>query len=336
MNLEKIAELAGVSRATVSRVINNHPYVKEDVRQRVLEVIEREGFQPNAAARMLARQRTEVLGVISPEGLSPVFSTSYFQILFEGISASINQTDYVMSMWTSSTPAETERIFKRILSYKLMDGALLLSAVENDTLTRRLVERKVPTVMIGRCALPEVLTVDVDNVAAARTATEHLIRLGRRRIGHIFGRRDLLSAGERFQGYQLALEASGIAYDPELVIEGDYTDISGYLAARKLIPRGIDALFSASDTMAVGALQALNEQGLSVPRDVAIIGFDDLPIASTSRPALSTMRQPIQELGSFAVRTLVDLIAGKITPPYRVILPTELILRETCGALGDS
>jgi LacI family transcriptional regulator len=132
------------------------------------------------------------------------------------------------------------------------------------------------------------------------------------------------------------MEASGIGYDPELVVEGDYTDISGYLATRKLIPQGIDALFSASDTMAVGALQALSEQGLSVPSDVAIIGFDDLPIASTSRPALSTMRQPIQELGSFAVRTLVDLIAGKITPPYRVILPTELVLRETCGALGDS
>jgi DNA-binding LacI/PurR family transcriptional regulator len=160
---------------------------------------------------MLAGSGT-VAGRDLAEGLSPVFSTSYFQIRFEGISASINQTDYVMSLWTSSTPTETERIFKRILSYKLMDGALLLSAVEGDTLTRRLVERKVPTVMIGRCSLPEVLTVDVDNVAAARTATEHLIRLGAT-IGHIFRRR-IFCQQVNDSGVPTGHEASGIGLRP--------------------------------------------------------------------------------------------------------------------------
>src|SRR5579872_6281272 len=148
MNLERIAHLAGVSRATVSRVINDYPYVSDEVRQRVLAIIEQEGFQPNAAARMLVRQRTDVIGVISPEGLGSTFSTAYFPMLFEGISAGINQTDYAMSLWMGSTPEENERIYKRILGYKMMDGALLISNIEGDTLPQRFFERRMPLVMI--------------------------------------------------------------------------------------------------------------------------------------------------------------------------------------------
>lgn len=329
MNLEKIARIAGVSRSTVSRVINNHPYVSESVRQRVLEVIEREGFQPNAAARMLVRQRTEVIAVIAPEGLGTVLSSMYFPILLAGISTTISQADYAMSLWAGATHEETERMYKRILGYKLMDGALLISAVEGDTLPQRLLERKMPLVAIGRVQQPDVSTVDVDNLYAARTATEHLIGIGRRRIAHITGRLDLVSAHERFSAYKATLESHGLVYDPEIVVEGDYSEEAGRRAAAKLAAQNIDGAFVANDGMAIGLMRGLEQLGLSVPRDVSIIGFDDLPIASSVKPALSTVRQPIRDLGIRASQMLIGIINGEITEPQHVMLPTELIIRET-------
>ncbi|HLY27960.1 MAG TPA: LacI family DNA-binding transcriptional regulator [Aggregatilineales bacterium] len=333
MNLEQIAEMAGVSRATVSRVINNYPHVRDDVRQRVLAVIEREGFQPNAAARMLVKQRTEVLGVIAPEGLGSIFTNPFYPILFEGISAAIIQTDYAMSLWAGVTPEETERTYRRILGYKMMDGALIVSSIDGDSLPRRLLERKMPFVLIGRSELPDVCTVDVDNVVAARTATEHLVRLGRRRIAHISGDLKVISARERAHGYRLALEASRLPYDPALLVEGGFSEDDGYLAARRLEGLGVDAVFAANDTVATGAMHAFLERGLAIPQDVAIIGFDDLPSSSQTMPTLSTIRQPIRELGIVAVRTLIDLIAGNVTSAHRVVLPTELIIRDSCGTL---
>lgn len=333
MNLEKIARIAGVSRSTVSRVINQHPYVSDDVRQRVLDVIEREGFQPNAAARMLVRQRTEVIAVIAPEGLNTVFSSTYFPILLGGISTTITQADYAMSLWAGSTMEEIERMYRRILSYKLMDGALLISAVEGDDFPLRLVERKMPLVMIGHTNLSNISSVDVDNIQAARTATEHLIRLGRRRIGHIMGRTDLTSSRERFKAYQMALENCGVLYDPELVCDGDFTEASGYIAAQRLIAKGADAVFAANDSMAVGFMRGAIERGKSIPDDIAVIGFDDLPIASTIMPSLTTVRQPIRELGVAATELLIGIINGEVNEPQHLTLPTELVIRETCGTV---
>jgi LacI family transcriptional regulator len=329
MNLEKIARIVGVSRSTVSRVINNHPYVSDGVRQRVLEVIERGGFQPNAAARMLVRQRTEVIAVIAPEGLGIVLSSMYFPILLAGISTTISQADYAMSLWAGATQEETERMYKRILGYKLTDGALLVSAVDGDTLPQRLLERKMPLVVIGRVKLPEVSTVDVDNLYASRTATEHLIGLGRRRIAHITGRLDLTSAQERLSAYKAALESHGIPFNPELVVEGDYSEQAGYLAAARLVEQEINGAFVANDAMAIGLMRGLEQCGLAIPRDVSIIGFDDLPIASSVKPALSTIRQPIRDLGIRAAQMLIGIINREITEPQHIMLPTELVIRET-------
>ncbi len=329
MNLEKIARMAGVSRSTVSRVINNHPYVSEDIRQRVLAVIEREGFQPNAAARMLVRQKTDVIAVIAPQGLGAVLSEGYFPILITAISSTISQADYAMSLWAGTTTEESQRMYKRILGYKLMDGALLISAVEGDPLPQRLIERKMPLVIIGPSSIPEISTVDVDNVQAARTATEHLIRLGKRRIAHIKGQMSIFATRERFRGYREALEGGGLPYDPELVIDGDFSELSGSVAAQKLIPRQVDGVFASNDQMAIGFVRAALERGLSLPGDVSVVGFDDLPIASTFMPSLTTMRQPIREIGVTATRMLLGIVDGSITEPQHMMLTTELVVRQT-------
>jgi LacI family transcriptional regulator len=256
--------------------------------------------------------------------------SSYFPILLTGISSTISQADYAMSLWAGTTTEESQRMYKRILGYKLMDGALLISAVDGDPLPQRLLERRMPFVIIGHnSTIPEISTVDVDNLQAARDATEYLIRQGKRRIAHITGRMNLISARERFRAYREALENNGIEYDPELVIEGDWTEATGYAAGSKLVPLGIDGAFTSNDLMAVGLTRAVLEQGLSVPRDVSIIGFDDLPIASTFMPSLTTVRQPVRDLGVVATKILLGMIEGTITEPQHVVLPTELVIRET-------
>ena len=312
LNLEQIARLAGVSRSTVSRVINNDRYVSIGVRDRVTAVIEREGFQPNATARNLARQQTGTLGVISPEGMGTIFGTPYFPILFEGVFAAANQTDYAVSLWVGSTPAEMERIYRHILGYRLMDGAMLLSAIRDDSLPQRLLERHIPVVLLGQSDLPGILTVDVDNFAAARAATEHLIQLGRRRIAHIGARNtDLVSAERRFCGYRAALELHGLAYDPQLVYNGDYSEATGYRAGVTLAARGIDALFAANDLMAYGVLDAARVLRLKVPEDVSVVGFDDLEGSAESIPSLTTATQPMKQLGHVAASYLMRRLDGR-------------------------
>lgn len=335
LNLDEIARRAGVSRATVSRVINNHPYVSQGVRSRVQAVIDESGFQPHAAARALARRRTEVLGIIAPEGMGSIFSMPYFPVLLDGISSVIGQSQYVMSMWVGSTPQETRRIYERILGTRMMDGALLLSSIEGDSLPQQLADRKMPIVLIGSSALPEIATVDVDNVIAGRSATEHLLRLGRRRIGHLTGRLDLHSGHERLQGYREAMEASPFGFDPALVVGADFSEEAGYHAAREFASRRVDAIFSASDTMAFGLLRAFQEMGVTVPGQIALMGFDDLPQAANSRPALTTVRQPIRQLGMAAAQLLIDLVDEKVSLPHRIVFPTEVIVRESCGLLRD-
>jgi len=186
-----------------------------------------------------------------------------------------------------------------------------------------------PLVIIGPSSIPEISTVDVDNVQAARTATEHLIRLGKRRIAHIKGQMSIFATRERFRGYREALEGGGLPYDPELVIDGDFSELSGSVAAQKLIPRQVDGVFASNDQMAIGFVRAALERGLSLPGDVSVVGFDDLPIASTFMPSLTTMRQPIREIGVTATRMLLGIVDGSITEPQHMMLTTELVVRQT-------
>lgn len=336
-NLEDIARKAGVSRSTVSRVINNEPYVSERTRAKVQAVIEAEGFSPNPAARMLVTQRTRVIGVIIPHTLLVTFQDPYYYpTLLQGVSEITHARDYATLLWWGQSRDEEERFTQRLLRQnRLMDGLILASATSNDPLIEKLVDLGTPFVMVERPARfqDRISYVSVDNVQAAQNAVSHLLSLGRKRIGTITGALDNVDGQDRLVGYRNALEMAGVPYDPALVAEGRFTHQSGIVGARKLIRENVDAIFAANDITAIGAIQAIKEAGLRVPEDIAVIGFDDLPSSVQITPQLTTVRQPIQQKGITATSLLLDLIEGKIEGPQHILLPTQLIIRQSCGTI---
>jgi LacI family transcriptional regulator len=174
--------------------------------------------------------------------------------------------------------------------------------------------------------------VGIDNVAAAQEAVNHLARLGRKRIGTITGKLHNREGQDRLRGYEQGIKLAGLPYTDNLVAEGYFSRQSGYAGMIKLLEQGVDALFAASDVMAVGALEAIQEAGRRVPEDIAVVGFDDLPLATQVRPALTTVRQPIAKKASIATSTLIGLIEGRMQAPVQVLLPTQLVIRDSCGA----
>jgi LacI family transcriptional regulator len=335
LNLEDIALKAGVSRSTVSRVINRNNHVSAKTRAKVLAVIEDVGFSPNPAARMLVTQRTRVIGVVIPHTLNVVFEDpAYYPALLQGIAEIANKHDYGMLLWMGQSSQDEARFHQRILQNRLMDGILVASFREGDPLLRHLLQAQLPFTMVERpLEMQDKITyVSIDNVQAVKTVIEHLLGLGYQRIATITGALDNMDAQERLQGYRITLQRAGIAIDKKLIAEGRFTYQTGYLGMKKLLGYGVDAVFAASDRMALGALQAVKEANLRVPDDIAIVGFDDSVHAQQSTPQLTTVRQPIIQKGAKATELLLDLIDGMTQGPKQILLPTQLVIRESCGA----
>lgn len=333
MNLEEVARLSGVSRSTVSRVVNNDPNVSETTREKVLEIIKEVNFQPNAAARSLAAGRTRILGLVIPMGVSALFTDPYFPLLIQGVSVACNNHDHSVMLWLAEPEYERRTIRKIISNTGLIDGVIVASSLTEDPLVEALLESTLPFVMVGRhLTNPRVSYVDVDNRNSARDAVTHLMRMGRRRVAMIAGPRTMIAGIDRLEGYYDAYHNRGLAPDPDLVMESDFTEAGAYLAMNKLLPHHPDAIFVASDTMAMGALRSLREAGLRVPEDVAMVGFDDMPFAARTEPPLTSVRQPAQRTGIAAAEMLIDLIEYGDINPRRIILPTELVIRASCGS----
>ncbi|HML22345.1 MAG TPA: LacI family DNA-binding transcriptional regulator [Aggregatilinea sp.] len=333
LKLEDIARIAGVSRSTVSRVVNDDPNVSEQTRQRVLEVIEEHNFTPNVAARSLVTQRTRMLGIYIPYLVGNLFSDPYFPMFIQATTARANDQDYDVMLWLKSSTITMDHLRRRVLDNRMADGLILASTPRNDRLTDLLLERGRTFILNGRPWEHEdsINYVDTSNVRGAQQAIEHLVRLGRRRIATVTGRIDLNSGYDRLIGYRRGLEEMGLELDSKLEADGDFTEVSGYLGMRKLLPEKPDAVFVASDHMAIGVLRAIREAGMTVPDDIAIVGFDDMPFATLANPQLTTVRQPVQRLGYLAAEGLIGLLENTITPPYQVSLPTQLVIRESCG-----
>lgn len=333
LTLEDIAKLVGVSRSTVSRVINESPHVSPEVRKRVQKAIRVSGYQPNAAARSLASRRSSMIGLVLPRSVSSFFTDPFFPQLTQGIAFGCNNNDLTLSLFLVGNKEDEEKIYPRISRHGLLDGILVQAGVQEDPLIEALLKTDLPTVLIGRPFHPSGINyIDVDNINAALSATNHLLSLGYKRIATITGVKGSSVTIDRLEGYKKALLNFGREIDETLIRDGDFTEESGYRAMKEILQAKPDALFAGSDMMAVGAIRAAQEAGLRIPGDLGVVGFDDIPTNSFTKIQLTTIRQPIMRLGIKAVELLIDLIENGTAPARRLILDTELVIRESCGA----
>lgn len=334
-NLEDIAAKAGVSRSTVSRVINNKPLVSEATRRKVLAIIEQEGFFPNPLARALVTQRTNVIGIVVPLIPEVLFEDAYyFPALLHGISETANEHGYSILLWFGQSEDDEIRFHNRIISNRLMDGVVIASASQNYPLIDHFLETETPFVLVERPFQhnDRINYVTINNFDLAYEVVTHLLSLGRKRIGTITGNLTIADGIDRYEGYKQALIDAGYTVDSNLMVEGNFTHQCGYDGMKSLLTQDVDAVFAANDITASGAVKALDEAGVSVPNDVAIVSIDNLPTAMQVKPPLTTVHNPIKEKGAHAVKVLFDLIETEESTPQHILLPTHLIVRESCGA----
>ena len=333
LTLEDIAKKAGVSRSTVSRVINHLPNVSDAVRARVWDVINSTGYHPNVAARSLASRRSSMIGLVLPHSVSSFFIDPYFPRLIQGIAQGCNQFDYTLGLFLTAEKEDEEKIYPRVSRSGLLDGIILQAGHHGDALIGRLMDTDLPLVYVGRPFTPgNVSYIDIDNVEGSYNAVTHLVEVGYKRIATIAGPEHSTVGIDRKQGYMNALRDHGFDFKEALMVESDFTEMGGYQAMQTLLPEKPDAVFAASDIMAIGAMRAARDAGLEIPDDVAFMGFDDLPLNTPPDPLLTTIRQPIYRFGIAAVEMLIDLIENGAKPPRRIIMGTELMVRESCGA----
>jgi DNA-binding LacI/PurR family transcriptional regulator len=335
VTLEQVATVARVSRATVSRVVNGDRRVAPDSRAAVEAAVHELGYVPNRAARSLVTRRSDSVAVVIPEPTGQVFGDPFFPRILRGISDALGRESMQLVLLMPEGRPDEERV-ERYLAAGHGDGVMLISLHGSDPLPDALRRHGIPVVVGGRPPGPGVSYVDVDNRAGAGSAVQHLLDGGRRRVATIAGPQDMAPGADRLDGYRQRLEAAGLAPSIELIESADFTLEGGQAAMERLLARApdLDAVFVASDLMAVGAVGALHAAGRDVPGDVAVVGFDDSPLATTTRPMLSSVRQPIEEMGREMTRLLMQEIRAPGGPPRRVILDTQLVVRESSG--GDA
>ncbi|UQU66900.1 LacI family transcriptional regulator [Couchioplanes caeruleus] len=325
--LDEVAERAGVSRTVASRVINNGPHVSRAKRDAVEKAIGELGYTPNRTARALATRQTGVV-VLAVSGEGPeVFADPFFAQVIAGASAALEKTDLHLVL-SLATPGHGHRRLQTFLQTRGADGVMLVAMRGLDPLIDIAAQAGLPTVFLGLpVAGTPVYYVDVDNAGGSRTATEYLLRNGRRRIAMIAGPDDTSVGRERARGYTEALLLAGL--EPFATAPGDFLETGGAEAMRALLSArpDLDAVVAANDNMAAGALRVLRDAGRTVPDDVAVVGFDDAPIAVQTAPRLTTIHQPVQALGREAARMLTELLDGG--QPDSFTLPTKMVVRES-------
>jgi DNA-binding LacI/PurR family transcriptional regulator len=329
--LEEVARLAGVSRATVSRVVNNSPRVSPEARAAVDRAISQLRYIPNRAARSLVTRRTDTVALVVSEPEARVFSDPFLAAMVRGISRAIAVTDLQLVLLMAHDAREHEKV-ERYLTQGHADGVMLMSLHGDDSLPRVLTSRGVPVVLSGRPRGGEpVPYVDADNRGGAALAVEYLARIGRSRIAAITGPLDMTAAVDRYDGYADGLARAGMRLRKGLVAHGDFSERSGERAMAALLRRNadVDAVFVSSDPMAIGALRALAAAGRRVPDDVAVVGFDDIPSARYAQPPLTTVRQPMEQMARAMAALAVEQIAGGEPGEPRVLCPTTLVRRDS-------
>jgi len=325
-----VADEAAVSYSTVSRVINNQKYVSPATRERVLCAIAQLGYVSNIPARHLATGSAGVIGLLVDH-----ISGSYMGEIIRGIDAALEAHAYNLMLYTTHQRKTKEAAYVTKLTRNFADGLLLILPRNQNAYLETLHRRGFPHVLIDYQGYDQLVpSVITTNRKGAYDATSYLIAVGHRRIGFITGAMEFVCAQERLAGYQAALQDSAIDFDPDLVCKGNFLQSQGYTCTQQLLnlPVPPTAVFASNDVMAFGVMEAARVHGLHLPTDLSIIGFDDLPQAMHVHPALSTVRQPLEEMGRCAVDLLFTYIANPRAEVQRIELCTELILRESCQA----
>lgn len=333
-----VAKKAGVGIGTVSRVLNNSPQISPSTRSKVLRVIRELKYQPSAMARSLARKKSNIIGCVVPR-FTGYF---YFEVL-NGIQQALSSFGYDLILYNIDKLEKKEEILKRTIRERKVDGVLLISLSISDKLASRFIEAKLPIVLVD--SYHDALdSITVENKEGAFLATEHLIRLGHRKIGMINGCLSSVPASNRLEGFRAALLRYQIDYDDHLVVNveanGDpdilhndgFNKLAGYKAMQRLLALKQDrptAVFISSDIQATGAIKAIHEHGLKIPGDLAIIGFDNIELSEYL--GLTTVHQPMYEMGTVAANRLIAKIAGDVTDNFKTVFPTNLVIRDTCG-----
>ncbi len=329
MNITDVAKKAGVSISTVSRVLNNTAgySVKQETRERVLEAVRELGFRPNDLARGLLLKKSRIIGLVIPD-----ISNPYYSEVSLGMEATALEFGYSVIFCNTSRKTEKLEHYVDVLLQKRADGIIFAGGgTDFAPVSQPLLDFNVEVAVIGRHHLP-FPSVQIDNVAAARDATSHLVELGHRSIAFISGPLNLTSVQDRLAGYRTGLQRGGIDRDDRLVREGDFQSEGGYSAALSLLQGEPwpTAIFAANDRMAIGVMAPAADLGLKVPDDLSVVGFDDISMASFTRPTLTTVAIPGYEVGASAMRLMMRLVAGEEWSQV-TWLPTNLVVRDSSG-----
>lgn len=330
-----VARLAGVSRSTVSFVLNDVPgmRISEETRQRVIEAARQLNYHPDATARRMVSGKTCVIGFVLRQHPDQVFADHFLPQVLAGFSKATSAQGYHL-LFEPIPPGDSSGAYTRLVQERHVDGIVLSGPRSDDQELLNIHKEGAHIVLIGRLQDVDIPSIDVNNVGGAYLAVRHLINLGHRRIGMITNAPlQYTASSDRLEGYRKALEEGGIPFDSALVRFGAFTPASGFQAMNELLQQASlpTAVFVASDTVALGALQAIRQRNLRVPDDLALIGFDDIPLSEFTDPPLSTVRLPAFGLGWGAAELLIRLINGKEITNRHVLLETELIVRQSCG-----
>jgi DNA-binding LacI/PurR family transcriptional regulator len=326
--IRDVAELAEVHPSTVSRVINSDSRISERTKNKVLLIIKKLGYTPNAIARGLKTKRTFTLGMLIPDITNPFFAE-----IARGVEDAANKNSFNIILCNTDDKLKKERTYLEILREKRVDGLILGTAHIRDQSILELEKKKFPYILISRNV--ERLNkncIIIDDLAGGMMATEYLIKLGHHRIAHISGPLKTRSGLNRLKGYQLALKKHKIEYNDELVGEGDFRIKGGYQVMKRFLKltKPPTAIFAANDLLALGAMQAIQKKNFYIPEDFSIIGFNDIELASFVYPSLTTIRQPILEMGNLAVKMLLKIIIDGEFNQGKIVLKPKLIIRESC------
>jgi LacI family transcriptional regulator len=335
VTIKDVARASGVSYATVSRVLSGYEFVRETTRNRVMEAVEQLGYVANLQARSLASGHSQIIGLLVPN-----LDNGYVGTITQGIDQELARTNYDVVLYTSHRHPGKESFYVSAIANGLTEGLLLIAPLVPTTYLETLREKNFPYVLIDQTdATENSSVVEATNWQGAYEATRYLNHLGHTRIAFITGYLAVRSAIDRLQGYKAALVDCDIPIREELIIEGDFQQQTSYEATKSLL-QGVEhpptAIFASNDLSAFGAMDAAREYDLHIPDDISIIGFDDIPQASFVYPKLTTVRQPLEQMGRVAVKLLLEQIENQSHSPQRVALATQLVIRDSCRCIDPT